>query len=161
MSITKYKQSKIISERDQKIKMLELEKQLESKNRKLTVRALNIASRNELLKEVLQNIKEYGDLSNNKDLNKLVFQLKAHLKNETGWDDFLIHFEKANYGFLKTLKEKHPSLNTNDIRFVSYLYMNLSIKEIAALMEQNEGTIKSRIFYIKKEILMDKSHCAV
>ena len=152
MSITKYKQSKIISERDQKIKMLELENQLESKNRKLTVRALTIASSNELLKEVLQNIKEYGDLSNNKDLNKLVFQLKAHLKNETGWDDFLIHFEKANYGFLKTLKEKHPSLNTNDIRFVSYLYMNLSIKEIATMLNITPDACRKRKERIRKKM---------
>lgn len=152
MHISRYKQKKIISERDQKIKMLELENELESKNRKLTIRALNMASRNELLKEVLQVIKNYQDLPNNNDLRRLIFQLKTHLKNDEGWNDFFIHFEEANYGFLKTLKEKHPSLNTNDIRFISYLYMNLSIKEIASLFNITPDACRKRRERIAKKI---------
>lgn len=152
MHISKYKQKKIISERDQKIKMLELESELESKNRKLTVRALNMASRNELLQEVLQTIKSYKDLESNRELKKLVFQLKTHLKNDAGWNDFLIHFEEANYGFLKTLKEKHPALNTNDIRFISYLYMNLSIKEIATMFNITPDACRKRKERIGKKL---------
>ena len=152
MHISKFQQKKIISESDQKIKMLELENELESKNRKLTVKALKIASRNELLQEVLQAIKSYKDLDSNSDLKKLVFQLKSHLRNDASWNDFLVHFEEANYGFLKTLKENHPSLNTNDIRFISYLYMNLSIKEIASLFNITQDACRKRKERIAKKI---------
>jgi len=152
MHISKFQQKKIISESDQKIKMLELENELESKNRKLTVKALKIASRNELLQEVLKAIKSYKDLGSNNDLKKLVLQLKSHLRNDASWNDFLVHFEEANYGFLKTLKEKHPSLNTNDIRFISYLYMNLSIKEIASLFNITQDACRKRKERIAKKI---------
>ncbi|MBW2936768.1 tetratricopeptide repeat protein [Aureisphaera sp. CAU 1614] len=159
MNISRYKQKRIISERDQKIKMLELENELESKNRKLTVRALNMASRNELLQEVLQTIKSYKDLASNSELKNLMLQLKTHLKNDAGWNDFLIHFEEANYGFLKTLKEKHPSLNTNDIRFISYLYMNLSIKEIATMFNITPDACRKRKERIGKKLgLKDTSN---
>jgi Tfp pilus assembly protein PilF len=152
MQISKYKQKKIISERDQKIKMLKLENELESKNRKLSVRALNIASRNELLHEVLHTIKSYKDLASNGELQKMVLQLKSYLKNDAGWNDFLIHFEEANHGLLKTLKDKHPTLNTNDIRFISYLYMNLSIKEIASLFNITPDACRKRKERIGKKL---------
>lgn len=152
MHILRFKQKKIIFERDQKIKMLELENELESKNRTLTVKALKMASRSELLQEVLQTIKSYKDLESNRDLKKIVLQLKSHLKNDANWNDFLFHFEEANYGFLKILKEKHPSLNTNDIRFISYLYMNLSIKEIASLFNITQDACRKRKERIAKKI---------
>ncbi|MDG5491292.1 tetratricopeptide repeat protein [Psychroserpens sp. SPM9] len=155
---TKAKQKRIISERNQKIKMLELENELETNNRKLTSKALNTASRNELLQEIIQTISSYPDLLNNTNLKKLVQQLKKHLNDHSGWQDFLFHFEKANYGFLKALKEKHPSLNTNDIRFICYLYMDLSTKEIASIFNITADACRKRKQRVAKKMdLQDTS----
>ncbi|MAB50095.1 MAG: hypothetical protein CMC05_15850 [Flavobacteriaceae bacterium] len=150
--VSKSKQRRVISERNQKIKMLELENELESKNRKLTSKALNMASRNELLQEIIQSISNYPDLLNNGNIKKIVLQLKKHLNSNAGWQDFLSHFEEANYGFLKTLKERHPMLNTNDIRFICYLYMDLSIKEIASIFNITPDACRKRKQRIAKKM---------
>lgn len=155
---SKEKQRRIILERNQRIKMLQLENELELQNRKLTSKALGTASRNELLQEIIQTITSYPDLLNNSNIKKLVQQLKKYLNDNTGWQDFLFHFEKANYGFLKTIKERHPSLNTNDIRFICYLYMDLSIKEIASLFNITPDACRKRKQRVAKKLnLQDTS----
>lgn len=156
-SITKYKQKKIITERNQKIKMMELEKDLESKNRKLAVRTLSMSSSNELIKEVVQSIKKEPVLANMPELRRHVAQLNQHIKKDSGLTDYLVHFEEANHGFLKILKKKHPILNTNDIRFASYLFMNLSAKEIATLFNITPDACRKRKERIGKKMGLEET----
>lgn len=151
-NVIKFRQKKIIEERNQKIKMLEMEGELEAKNRTLAVKALNMSSRNEMLQEVIQNMKEQPDLANKPEIRKYVSQLNKYLKKDTAKDDFLLHFEETNYGFLSSLREKHPSLNANDIRFISYLYMNLSIKEISSLLNITPDACRKRKERIAKKM---------
>jgi Flp pilus assembly protein TadD len=146
------KQKKIIAERNQKIKMLELESELEAKNRTLAVKALNMSNRNEVLQEVVQNIKEQVDLSNKPEVRKYVAILNKQIKKDKTKDDFLIHFEETNHGFLSSLREKHQNLNVNDIRFLSYLYMNLSIKEISSLLNITPDACRKRKERIAKKM---------
>ena len=63
----------------------------------------------------------------------------------------MIHFEQVNNGFLKKLKLQHPNLNVNDVRYLCYLYMNLSNKEIASLFNVTQEAIRKR-----KERVSDK-----
>lgn len=44
-----------------------------------------------------------------------------------------MHFEEVNYAFLSKLKNKHPNMTINDIRFICYVIMDLTNKEIASL----------------------------
>lgn len=151
-NIIKYKQKKIIEERNQKIKMLELESELEAKNRKLAVKATTISSRNELMSEIIENIKNQPDLYANAKLRRYINQISKHIKSETEWNDFFTHFEEANHGFITALKTKHPELSANDIRFVSYLYMNLSIKEMASLLNITPDACRKRKERISKKM---------
>lgn len=129
-----------------------MEGELEAKNRTLAVKALNMSSRNEMLQEVIQNMKEQPELTNKPEIRKYISQLNKYLKKDTAKDDFLLHFEETNYGFLSSLREKHPSLNANEIRFISYLYMNLSIKEIASLLNITPDACRKRKERIAKKM---------
>lgn len=158
----KYRQKKIISERNQQILTLKLENQIrekevqslieqeqfkseiEAKNRKLAAKALDASNRNELIEDILNSLSEQPELSNNKAVREYTAQLKKHLQNENEWSDFLTHFEEVNQGFLTRLKVKHPDLNPNDIRFVLYTYMNLTIKEISSLFSITPESCRKR-----------------
>ena len=48
--------------------------------------------------------------------------------------NFTTYFEQSNAQFIETLKARHPDLSPSDIRFLSLLYINLSSKEIALLL---------------------------
>ncbi|ACU07706.1 hypothetical protein FIC_01258 [Flavobacteriaceae bacterium 3519-10] len=111
-----------------------LKNEVEAKNRKLTVKVLQLASKNELIEGVISSLMQQSDTENSSAINAAVNQLKHGLREENEQTDFLLHFEEVNRGFLLRLQEKHPDLSANDIRFLSYVYMNLSSKEISALL---------------------------
>lgn len=146
----KSKQKKIIAERTEKIIALELlnkeklKDELESKNRKLAANALHLASRNDKIEEFIASLNKEPELVKNTFLFRQINQLKNFLLREDDREEFLTLFEEVNSRFLNTLKEKHPELNSNDIRFVCYLYMNLTIKEICSLYNITPGACRKR-----------------
>ena len=50
------------------------------------------------------------------------------------WRDFTTYFEQSNAHFVGELKRRHPSLTANEVRYLSLVYINLSAKEIALLL---------------------------
>ena len=158
----KHKQKKLIAERNEQILSLELEKEknellllekqldeqkaislleqerlkneVEQKNRKLSAKALYLSGRNQMIEEVLSELSELPQVSKEALLVNHIQTLKTHLKTDNEWDNFITHFEEVNQNFLNKLKTKHPNLIANDIRFLSYIYMNLSTKEISSML---------------------------
>lgn len=156
------RQKKLIAERNQRITALELEKEkhdnlilekqfretetlsqieqerlkneIEARNRKLSSKALYLSDRNQLIDDILTSLAKKPKLSKDLTLISQIRALKSHLKTDDEWDDFITHFEEVNHGFMTRLKKLHPSLNANDIRFIAYIYMNLSVKEIASIL---------------------------
>lgn len=181
---TKLKQRKTIAENDQKIMALELEQEknlklileqqlneqsalqqleierhkneIEAKNRQLASKALSISTRNEFIEKVILALENESSPLPNTSLQKRISELKNHLKKETSWDDFLTHFEEVNSHFIQSLKQNHSDLNQNDIRFLSYIYMNLKTKEISSLFNITiEACRKRKERIIKKMNLSD------
>lgn len=121
-----------------------LKNELELKNRKIIAKALYLSSKNDLIEEVVKSISLHTEVSGNHRLKKQIMELKKHLKNDTQLDSFFTHFEEMNQGFLDRLKSKHSKLTSNDIRFITYLYMNLSNKEIASLLNITPQSCRKR-----------------
>lgn len=168
----KHKQKKLIAERNEHIVTLELEKEksdnlllekmfneketsalleqerlkneIEIKNRKLSAKALYLSGRNELIEETLQTLSKLPEISKDAALVEHIKTLKNHLKTEDEWDSFITHFEEVNQHFINDLKTKHPKLNANDIRFISYIYMNLSTKEISSMLNITPDACRKR-----------------
>lgn len=139
-------------EAQQKLEKAELRHQIETKNRKLSAKALYMTERNEILKNTIEIINSQGHLNENTIIKKELKKLKEFVKNDGSWDDFAKHFEDVNQGYLEKLKSRHPSLNGNDLRFVSYLYMNLSQKEISTILSISPDACRKRKERISKKI---------
>ena len=161
-SIVKNKQQKIIEQSNAEIAKLELEKEkknkeilenqlkekevlalleqekfkneLEAKNRKLTTKALQLSTKIELIDDLIRTLSRESDDLQNVDISNIIKQFKILQKQTHEEESFLVHFEEVNQGFLSKLNQLHPDLNANDIRFLSYVYMNLSIKEISTIL---------------------------
>jgi tetratricopeptide (TPR) repeat protein len=181
----KLKQKKIISDSKQKITILELEnekgeklllekqvqeienksllelerlkREIEQKNRKLSAKALYLSGRNEMIEEIINSLSKVPDISQNLSLKKHIGTLKEHLKSDSEWDNFIVHFEEVNHGLLNSLKEKHPSLTSNDIRFLCYVYMNLSSKEMCTIFNITQEAFRKRKERIFNKMNIDKS----
>ena len=168
----KHKQKKLIAERNEQILALELEQEkneslllerqlneektnglleqerlkneVELRNRKISAKALYLSGRNQMIEEVLLELSQLPQVSKDFSLLTHIKTLKAHLKTHNEWDNFITHFEEVNQTFLTSLKTKHPNLTANDIRFISYIYMNLNSKEIASMLNITPDSCRKR-----------------
>jgi tetratricopeptide (TPR) repeat protein len=126
----KNKQQKALSLLEQK----RLNSEINGKNRQLTSQVLLQSQKNVLVEEIIDTLSNIPEQSQNKTLNSVIQKLKKQLKESSEFDSFFVHFEQINPAFLSILKEKHPDLTANDIRLLSYIYLNLNTKEIASLL---------------------------
>jgi tetratricopeptide (TPR) repeat protein len=135
-----------------------LKNEIEIRNRKLSAKALYLSGRNELIDEIITALTKIPDLSRDGALLKHISQLKSYLRTDNEWNDFSTHFQEVNQGFLNALRQNHPNLTSNDVRFLSYIYMNLNTKEIAALLNITpEGCRKRKERITKKMQLADNT----
>ena len=135
--------------------LLEQEKfrgEIESKNRKLSAKALYLTDRNRLIKNIINDLEHSDGIKPSREIKEYVRRLKGLLKSDEEWENFIEYFDEVNHGLLGRLKQKHENLNANDIRFISYLYMNLSLKEIASIMNITPEASRKRKERISKKI---------
>lgn len=135
-----------------KLEQERLKNELDLKNRELTTRAMYLASKNELIEEVIHSLSQNLQIAINPSLKNQINDLKKHLRKDTQWDSFFVHFEELNQGFLDRLRSRHSQLSANDIRFLTFLYMNLSYKEIAALLNITPQSCRKRKERISKKM---------
>ncbi|QHS60498.1 tetratricopeptide repeat protein [Chitinophaga agri] len=135
-----------------------LKNEIEIRNRKLSAKALYLSGRNELIDEIITAMSKIPDLSKDGVVFKHISQLKSYLRTDSEWDDFSTHFQEVNQGFLNALRKNHPNLTSNDVRFLSYIYMNLNTKEIASLLNITpEGCRKRKERITKKMQLIENT----
>lgn len=142
------------------IAMLEQERlknEIENRNRKLAAKALQISARNELIKEVINSLTDQSEIARNTFLSTKIKELKKLLKNDSEWESFLTHFEEVNHGLLTKLRNNHSELTANDIRFLSYLYMDLTTKEIASLFNITVEAARKRKERISNKMGLEDS----
>ncbi len=147
----KEKETQLLLEQEQ------LKNEIESKNRKLSAKALFLTDRNKLVKTIIRDLETSDNAKGQLVLNDHIRNLKGFLRTDTEWDSFVRHFEEVNQGFLNNLKQKHSSLNANDIRFISYLYMNLSLKEISSILNITPEACRKRKERVSKKLELKES----
>lgn len=168
----KHKQKKLIAENTSQMLELELEKkkidsllqeqqfreqqtetlleqerlknEIEYKNRKLSSKALYMSGKDQLIEEIVGLLEGQPEVAKVPAVRNHIRYLKNTLKTDNEWDTFLTHFEEVNQGFLMRLKTLNPSLTANDIRFICYVYMNLSAKEIATMLNISLDACRKR-----------------
>jgi tetratricopeptide (TPR) repeat protein len=182
--IARQNQEKLIIQRNQEIVNLELEKKnkehlltekeletikntallqqeqlknkISEKNRELSAKALYLSIRNELIESSINALSAIPEVAKSPSVANHIKVLQKHLQSDTGWEEFINHFEKINPAFLKVLKEKHPHLNGKDIRFVCCVFMNLDIKEIANIFNITYNAANKRKQRIKEKMDIDE-----
>ena len=131
--------------------------EIESKNRELSVRALYLSNRNQLIESIISDLEQFNKIKPNQDITEHIKRLKELLKSNKEWENFIQYFDEVNHGLISRVKERHDNLNANDIRYISYLYMNLSMKEIASIMNITPEACRKRKERISKKMLLAES----
>ncbi|HWB26291.1 MAG TPA: 7TM diverse intracellular signaling domain-containing protein [Chitinophagaceae bacterium] len=136
-----------------------LQERLEANQRELASTTMYMLQKNELLATLRTQIEELQRLYPKHPHSKLsgmesILRSSMHLDDD--WKKFKLHFEQLHPDFFEDLKTKYPSLTNNEVRLCAYFHINLSTKEIAALLNIEPDSVrraKSRL--LKKMGLSD------
>jgi DNA-binding NarL/FixJ family response regulator len=148
--------SDIAKEVNQKAK---LQQKLESNQRELTANTLYLYQKNEMLETLQKQIQRLSFKDTTEQNRASIKDIKATLKNDTylenDWDKFKLHFEAVHPNYFTELKEKYPTLTSNEIRLSAYYHLNMTNKEIATMLNINLTSVykaKARLNKKMKEI---------
>jgi len=174
----KIKQKELIAKREQQVTAFKLEKEIAEKslllekekttlleqeslkneiqirNQRILSRVLYISGRNQLLQDIMKSFATIPNINENKAVIKNIKALEEHLKTDDDWDNYVRHFDDVNQGFIQRLTQKHPDLTTTDIRYLSYVYMNLDTKEIANMLNITPVACRKRKERIEKRLAL-------
>jgi len=141
-----------------RIKEEKLQEEIEHKNRTLSLSALQIVSKNEILYNLRNNIEETSRNANeqtDQNLRLLIREIDSNLNLDDEWEIFRIHFEKVHTGFFASLQEKTKELSDNDLRLSAYIKIGLDTKETARILNLSVNAIQKRKYRLRKKLQLE------
>ncbi len=164
---------KLVEENQKRLELKELESEreimklnnekltqdIESKNRELASSTINIIKKNEILSTIKKELKKSG--MEGTGLSNVERIIDRNLNNKDDWKHFEEAFNNADKDFLKKLKSKHSDLTPHDLRFCTYLRLNLSSKEIAPLLNISVRSVEIKRYRLRKKLHLDHSESLV
>jgi DNA-binding CsgD family transcriptional regulator len=133
-----------------------LEAEINFKNAELASSAMHLVKKGELITkikgELAQVMKGFDNPQATAELKKMVKVLNEEDNIDQEWEQFSKHFDKVHSDFLVVLKEKHPTISSNELKLCAYLRMNLSTKEIAQLMNISPRGVEISRYRLRKKI---------
>ncbi len=138
----------------------QLENELEFKTKQLATHALNMMQKNKLLQSISADIEakiNAPDCADKTSMKQILNTLKQGLNTEKDWDLFKVYFEQINESFFDKLKEINPNLTGNDYRLCALTKLNLSIKEMASVLNISPDSLKNARYRLKKKLNLDAS----
>jgi tetratricopeptide (TPR) repeat protein len=120
-----------------------LKTEIAAKNRQLTARLLFQTTSDELFEEIGEILSALPEKLQHGELQEIREKVKK-LQKDADKQDFFVYFEQINPALVSALKEQHPNLTVSDIRLLSYMYLDLSMKEIAVLLNVLPDSLKKK-----------------
>jgi tetratricopeptide (TPR) repeat protein len=131
-----------------------LGEELDIRSRELNAQTLHLVQKNELLQCVAEQLRDASKAPAPKpsQLRSLQRLVESNLNDTAQWEDFKRHFEAVHPDFFRRLLAQHPTLTAHDLRYCAYLRLNLSSKEIAALLNVSLRGVETHRHRLRKKI---------
>jgi DNA-binding CsgD family transcriptional regulator len=140
-----------VEEEQKKLKEMQMQNELEYKESQLTAMALQMMQKNELLQELKERI-EQNKPGDDSQLNKII---SKGLNHDKEWTDFNSYFESINKNFYSRLKSAYPEISPNDLRICALIKLNLSIKEMASILNISPDSVKTARYRLRKKLQLN------
>lgn len=154
-----FEQEKIIREQEEKIIQKEnqlLQGQLETQNRQLAAKAIEMLRINETIGNILNTLESLIQLDNiQPEIARQIKNITTELENQSrnnSWKEFDKIFKNIHTEFYQNLLNHCPDLTAAEIKIAALLKLNLSTKEMAAISYKSEEGIKSTRYRLRKKL---------
>lgn len=133
---------------------IRLENELELKNKELTSKIIFLIERNEIMNNIISELKSINNSTPANAKAKtidLIRNLEKNIDNSL-FNTFDTHFSHIHEKFYDNLKNIVPDISPAELRVCALLRMNLSSKEIAALINISPGSVDVMRTKIRKKL---------
>lgn len=137
----------------QKKKQLAKDLKLQAATRELELATLSLNSFTESILEKNRLIEQLQSRNPEEDKAELFQQLQqSTILTEDDWLSFQQLFDKAHPGFILRIKEKQPELSIGELRYFVLSRLNLSTKEMAAMLGVTPNAMQVMRHRIRKKL---------
>ena len=119
---------------------------LSVKNKELTANALQIIEKEQLVKELLDEVKIKLPNSHK------TFQNKYKQSSKKIWQDFHLRFTQINKGFYDQLLKQYPSLTPTDLKHCALIKLNFDSKEMSHFLGISVNSVHMARSRIRKKM---------
>ncbi|MEG1498879.1 MAG: tetratricopeptide repeat protein [Bacteroidales bacterium] len=131
-----------------------LRNELEMKNKEFTSNLMFQMKRNEMLQEILCDLDNIGTNLNEAQKNKInaLYTKLSKVASEDTWTDFEYQFKQVYQSFYDNLLAEFPDLTLSERKLCAFLKLNLTIKEIASIMNLDPNSVRVARVRLRKKI---------
>ena len=126
--------------------------ELEFKKQELMAFALQLASKNETLEGIREDIEKVKNNDKSRSLQNIINTINLNKNDDSSWDNFRKRFEELHVNFEQEIKNKYPGVSSNELRLMALMKMNLSSKEMANILNISMDGIKKARYRLRKKL---------
>ncbi|MCD6068498.1 MAG: hypothetical protein K0S33_3324 [Bacteroidetes bacterium] len=136
----------------QRIKELHYKNEIEFRESQLSAMTLQMFQKNELMQELKERLDQNKEVAGDSSLNRII---SKGFNQDKEWQDFNKHFESINKNFYTHLKEAYPDISPNDLKLCALIRLNLSIKEMAGILNISPDSVKTARYRLRKKLQLN------
>lgn len=140
-----------------------LEQELTFKSQEMANLMIHFSRKNEILLAIKQELsKVTGEMKGEAFVKpkRMLLAINNNIDTNIESDDALKRFEEqfnlVHNNFMKRIREKHPALNTSEIKMCAYVKMGLSSKEIAPLLHISVRGAETLRYRLRKKMELER-----
>lgn len=144
-------QKELLAEQ-KRAKEQQMQMELEFKESQLSAMTLQMLQKNELMQELKHQLENTKDIARDLKLDKII---SKGLNHDKEWSDFNAYFESINKNFFTRLKAAYPDISPNDRKICALIKLNLSIKEMAGILNISPDSVKTARYRLRKKLQLN------
>jgi len=141
-----------------------IEKELEFKNKGLTINLMSLMKKNELLSDISSNLLEIEKSAKTSETRKALSTISTKIRHSSEdkiLKEFSTQFQEVHAGFYEKLLSSYPDLTQNELKLCAFLKLNMSTKDISELTGQSIIAIENGRYRLRKKLRIPNSNTSL
>ncbi len=133
----------------------QLASELQMKTKQLTTHALQITQKNEILNDLLLEVRHLTEQPAEhlkRQLKHLERKIKRWLSSDKEWETFKMYFEQVNKDFFEKLRRHNHNITPTEERMAALIKLGLTNKEIASILNITHQSVKNARYRLKRKL---------
>lgn len=130
------------------------QQQLQFKHKELTSQMAHLSQKNGFIAEIAESLERVRSAPDTfgKEHRRIERLIKQQRSTDTDWEHFKQYFAEVHNDFEHKIREKASDITEKEIRLASFLRMNMTTKEIAAILNVLPETVLKSKYRLKKKL---------